>query len=97
MTNEPPSRPSIRPLEGIELVRVCEIDVSEAGSFIYRQTGRATEKQVESWERGPRDVERWAGYVDRWAGMLRAGGVALGAFTDRSLIGATVGTVSPTR
>lgn len=73
-----------------ELSRVEEIDVSESGHLLYHYREGKIETERQEWHRGYRNAAIWQNYIERWKAVLERGGVALGAFDGKRLVGMAV-------
>jgi GNAT superfamily N-acetyltransferase len=73
-----------------ELSRVEEIDVSESGHLVYHYREGKIETERQEWHRGYRNAAIWQNYIERWKAVLERGGVALGAFDGKRLVGIAV-------
>ncbi len=73
-----------------ELSRVEEIDVSESGHLLYHYREGKIETERQEWHRGYRNAAIWQNYLERWKAVLERGGVALGAFDGKRLVGIAV-------
>jgi GNAT superfamily N-acetyltransferase len=81
---------SIRQMGPEELTRVEEIDVSESGHLVYHYSEGKIATKRETWHRGQRNTAAWGNYIERWKAVLERGGVALGAFDGKRLVGIAV-------
>lgn len=77
----------VRRLDVSELGRAAEIDVTEDGSVVLEQRGRAIRARPEEWHRPPRDGAEWRAFEARWRAFVPESGVALGAFAGTRLVG----------
>ena len=81
---------SIRQMSPEELTLVEDIDVSESGHLFYHFIEGKIATKREAWHRSPRNAEAWGSYIERWKATLKRGGVALGAFDGKRLVGIAV-------
>jgi ribosomal protein S18 acetylase RimI-like enzyme len=73
-----------------EVERVSELDVSEDGVFVFKQTGNRIEKHDTEWHRPRWDAAKCRSIADGIISDLESGGVMLGAFDGELLIGLAV-------
>lgn len=73
-----------------EVERVSELDVSEDGVSIFKQTRTRIEKHSTEWHRPRWNAAKCRSIAEGITSDLESGGVMLGAFDGESLIGVGV-------
>jgi len=77
----------LREMTRSEIVRICEIDVTEEGNRVYKWGIGEIQRVPETWQRRPRPVEDWQEKAERIKLALDEGGLAVGAFDGQRLVG----------
>jgi GNAT superfamily N-acetyltransferase len=77
----------LREMTRSEIGRICEIDVTEEGTCVYKWVNGQIQRVPEKWQRRPRPVEDWRGKAERIKLALDEGGLAIGAFDGQRLVG----------
>lgn len=80
----------LRQMSPEELSQVKEIDVSESGHLLYRYSEGKMVATSQAWQRFNRSAEIWKSYVEQWQAFLEQGGIAIGAFDGKRLVGIAV-------
>jgi GNAT superfamily N-acetyltransferase len=80
----------LRQMSPEELSQVNEIDVTESGHLVYQYIDGKMVATSKTWHRFSRSPEIWKTYVEQWQAFLEQGGVAIGAFDEKRLVGIAV-------
>jgi len=81
---------SFREMSRDEVERVRELDVSEDGGVLFKQTGEDIEKFKSEWHRPRWDAAKCKSIAEAIISDLESGGVMLGAFEGELLVGVGV-------